>query len=198
MLLLSKKHIRQAVTMRELIEANKTAFSMLSARKIEVPLRTSIRSQNGGAFLFMPSYASELGAAAVKIVGFFPENVSRGLLTNPGQVLLIDGETGYIQAVLDGGTVTQLRTGAASGAAFDLLAKKDCVKGALIGTGGQAAAQLEAMLTVRPLKEVCVFSRSRENCRAFTERMQAELSRFPTEIRTADSAEDCVRDGTPI
>ena len=68
----------------------------------------------------------------------------------------------YVIAMLDGTYVTQLRTGASSGAAFDLLAKKDCKKGAMIGTGGQAATQLEAMLAARKLEEVKIFDLNEE------------------------------------
>ena len=80
-----------------------------------------------------------------------------------------------MEAVLDGTYVTQLRTGAATGAAFDLLAKKDCRVGALIGTGGQAATQLEAMVTVRDLEEVRVYDMNPERTKAFAEQMNEEL-----------------------
>ena len=71
--------------------------------------------------------------------------------------MLADANTGMFVAMLDGLCVTQLRTGASSGAAFDVLAKKECYKGAMIGTGGQAAAQLEAMLVARQLEEVWIY-----------------------------------------
>ena len=81
--------------------------------------------------------------------------------------------------MLDGTYVTQLRTGAASGAAFDVLAKKDCRIGALIGTGGQAPTQLEAMMAARKLEEVRVYDlnleRTKEFCRPYaggTERLR--------------------------
>ena len=117
----------------------------------------------------MPAYAPELDAAAMKVIDIFPHNVDNGKMTSPAQVMLIDGKDGYVIALLDGTYVTQLRTGASSGAAFDLLAKKDCKRGALIGTGGQAATQLEAMLAARKLDEVTSMQRDvrrlRNRCR---------------------------------
>lgn len=95
-------------------------------------------------------------------------------MTSPAQTMLIDGKTGYVIAMLDGTYVTQLRTGASSGAAFDLLGKKECKKGAMIGTGGQAAAQLEAMLAARKLEEVKIFDLNEERCKAFAEEMQKD------------------------
>ena len=131
--------------MKEAVEADKEAFRLFSEGKSVVPLRTNISApKHDGAFLFMPSYVEEMDCSAIKIVNVFPKNIDKGLPSTPAQVLLIDGTTGVVVSVLDGTYVTQLRTGAASGAAFDVLARKDAKKGALIGTGGQAATQLLA------------------------------------------------------
>jgi len=146
MLLLSKEDIKSVITMKDMIEADKQAFKMVVDGTVDTPLRTVINGKYDGAFLFMPAYAPELDAAAMKVINIFPHNIDNNLMTSPAQTMLIDGKTGYVIAMLDGTYVTQLRTGASSGAAFDLLGKKECKKGAMIGTGGQAAAQLEAML----------------------------------------------------
>ncbi|MGH2208199.1 ornithine cyclodeaminase family protein, partial [Enterococcus faecalis] len=71
--------------------------------------------------------------------------------------IVLDPDTGMVSACLDGNYLTPLRTGAVQGAATELLGKKDAKIGALIGTGGQAQSQLEAMLTVRKLEEVRIF-----------------------------------------
>ena len=81
----------------------------------------------------MPAYVEEMDTASLKIINIFPHNIDQGIPSSPAQVLLIDGTTGLVTAVLDGTYVTQLRTGAASGAAFDVLAKKDCRIGASSG-----------------------------------------------------------------
>ena len=141
MLLLSKEDIRKVVTMADIIEGNKVAYKSVVDGEVENPLRTVIPGKYDGSFVFMPAYAPGLDAAALKVVDIFPHNPEQGLKTSPAQVLLIDGKTGYISAILDGTYVTEARTGAASGAAFDILGKKECRKGAMIGTGGQAACQ---------------------------------------------------------
>ncbi len=198
MILLNREDIKSVVTMDDMIEAVKTAYKMSVDGTVETPLRTVINGKYDGSFLFMPSYAPELDAAAVKVVDIFPNNVEQGLMTSPAQVLLIDGKTGYVIAILDGTYVTQIRTGASSGAAFDLLAKKDCKKGALIGTGGQAAAQLEAMLCARKLEEVRIYSRNAENCQAFVERMKEELASYGTKFIAAASSDECIEDADLI
>lgn len=195
MLLLSKEDIKKAFSMQDAIEANKLAFRLATEGTIDVPLRTVIGAPTeGGSFIFMPAYDASVRAASVKVVNIFPRNAEKGLMTAPGQILLCDGETGYITALLDGAYITQLRTGAASGAAFDLLAKKECRIGAMIGTGGQAAEQLEAMICARKLEEVRIFSRNRERCLAFCERMKEELASYGTRFVAAESADEAVDD----
>ena len=134
----------------------------------------------------------------MKVINIFPHNIDNGLMTSPAQVMLIDGKTGYVIAMLDGTYVTQLRTGASSGAAFDLLAKKDCKKGAMIGTGGQAATQLEAMLAARKLEEVKIFDLNEERCKAFAEQMQEELASYGAKILPAASSDECIEDADLI
>lgn len=177
MLLLSRQDIDRVFSMADAIQADKDAFRLAAEGKIETPLRTVIReARHDGAFLVMPSYAPDRDAAAVKLINIFPQNRQQGRNTAPAQVLLMDGTTGALLALLDGTRVTQLRTGASSGAAFDLLGRKDARIGGLIGTGGQAAAQLEAMLTVRALEEVLIYSRDAARCRAFCAAMTRQLA----------------------
>lgn len=142
----------------------------------------------------MPSYVEDMDCSAIKIVNVFPKNIDKGLPSTPAQVLLIDGTTGVVVSVLDGTYVTQLRTGAASGAAFDVLARKDAKKGAMIGTGGQAATQLEAMMAVRDLEEVKVYDLNQERLQAFVEKMNEELAAYGTKVVAAVSADDAVED----
>ncbi|MBP1744702.1 MAG: ornithine cyclodeaminase family protein [Firmicutes bacterium] len=151
-----------------------------------------------GAFLFMPAYVADLDTASIKIVNIFPKNIDKGMPSAPAQVLLVDGTNGLITAVLDGTYVTQLRTGAASGAAFDLLARKDAKKGALIGTGGQAAAQLEAMMVARRLEVVKVYDLNLERTKEFAARMQEELKAYGTRVEAAESSDEAIEDADLI
>lgn len=199
MLLLSRKDIKKVFTMKDAIETNKECFKLFSEGKSEVPLRTTIQAPNhNGVFLFMPSYVEELDAAGLKVVNIFPENVKENLPTAPAQVLLIDGKTGIVTAILDGTYVTQLRTGASSGAAFDLFAIKDAKIGALIGTGGQAATQLEAMMVARELDEVRIFDLDEKRRQAFVNEMQEELKCYNTKIVEATSSDNAIENADII
>ena len=195
MLLLSREDIKKVFSIQDAIEADKKAFTLVADKKCDSPLRTNIQAPKyDGCFLFMPAYIEEMDTASLKTVNIFPHNIDNGLPTSPAQVLLIDGKTGIVTAVLDGTYVTQLRTGASSGVAFDLLAKKDCRIGALIGTGGQAATQLEAMVAVRNLEEVRVYDLNYERTASFAARMQEELKAYGTKITAVSSSDEAIDD----
>ena len=193
MLLLSREDIKKVFTIKDAIEADKKAFQLVVEGKCDAPLRTNIQApKHDGCFLFMPAYVEEMDTASLKIINIFPHNIDNGIPSSPAQVLLIDGNTGIVTAVLDGTYVTQLRTGAASGAAFDVLARKDARIGALIGTGGQAATQLEAMMAARNLEEVRVYDMNYERTQDFADRMQEELKDYGTKIVAVRSSDEAV------
>lgn len=199
MLLLSKEDIRKVFSMKDAIEADKDAFRIFTEGKSAVPLRTNIPVQkHDGALLFMPAYVEDLDCGSLKVVNIFPQNINKGIPSAPAQVLLIDGTNGIVIAILDGTYVTQLRTGAASGTAFDLLARKDSKKGALIGTGGQATTQLEAMIVARNLESVKVYDLNLERTKAFVAKMQEELRDYRTKIEVAESSDEAIEDADLI
>ncbi|AJD30212.1 MULTISPECIES: ornithine cyclodeaminase family protein [Clostridium] len=199
MLILTAEDIKRVFTMRDAIEADKEAFRLYSTNKAEVPLRTNINiPKYKGTSLFMPGYVEELDTAGIKIVSVFPENPKLGKPAVPAQMILLDGKTGEISAIMDGTYLTQLRTGASAGAATDILAKQDSKIGALIGTGGQALCQLEALLSARNLKVVKVYSRNIEKVKAFVEEAKEKLGHYGTEIIGVDSSDEAIENADVI
>ena len=196
MILLTREDIKKVFTMKDAIEADKKCYKQFSEGKFQVPLRAVISSKDGN-YLFMPAYNEEMGAAGLKIVNIMPGNPAKGLPASIGQVLLIDGETGQVIALMDGTYVTALRTAAASGAAFDLFAVKDAKIGAIIGTGSQAMCQLEAMLAARPLKEVRIAARNFEKTKKFVEQARKELADYDVEIIACEDTNAAV-DGADV
>jgi ornithine cyclodeaminase len=191
MLLLNRDEIKKVFSMYDAIEADKECYKAFSEGKFDVPLRAVING-SAGNFLFMPAYNEEMKAAGLKIVNIMPGNPAKGLPASIGQVLLIDGETGVVKAMMDGTYITALRTAAASGAAFDLFGLKDAKIGAMIGTGSQAMCQLEAMLSGRKLKEVRVAARNFEKTKAFAERAAMELGHYGAKVIPVIDANDAV------
>jgi ornithine cyclodeaminase len=199
MLLLSREDIKKVFSMKDAIAADKDAFRIFTQGKSDVPLRTNIPApKHEGTFLFMPAYVADLDCASLKIVNIFPKNIEKGIPSAPAQVLLVDGTNGLVTAVLDGTYVTQLRTGAASGAAFELLARKDAKKGALIGIGGQGATQLEAMIVARNLEEVKVYDLNLERTKLFVAKMQEVLKAYGTKIVAVESSDEAIEEADLI
>jgi alanine dehydrogenase len=166
--ILNAAEVREALPMGAAIAAMKAAFAQVARGEVSLPLRTQIDvTAHDGVALFMPAYAAGSDALAVKAVAVYPENPRLGLPTIHGVVLVFDAATGRPVALLEGGTLTAIRTGAASGAATDLLARRDARVAAIIGSGVQARTQLEAICTVRSIEEVRVFSIDRAEAERF-------------------------------
>lgn len=185
--------------MRDAIEADKKAFVMQARGQCECPLRSSFTIEKGGGqTLFMPAHVRGLDATGVKIVSVFTGNPLKGKPAVPATMILLDDECGEVQAIIDGTTLTQMRTGALSGAATELLARADASIGALFGTGGQAAYQLLAMLTARRLKEVRVFDVDEKRRSAFVEAQSAVAAGFGATLVAAQRPEEAVKDADVI
>src|SRR5512146_2414410 len=147
MLVLTAGDVRRALPMNEAIEAMKNAYAALSSGTAVVPLRTRLPLPDSEALsLFMPAYvhSPDGQALAIKVVSLFPTNPARGLAYIQAAVLVFDPATGQAIALLEGSSLTAVRTGAASGAAIDLLARPNSKTVAVFGAGVQGRTQLEA------------------------------------------------------
>lgn len=194
MLILNATEVRQALPMAECIEAMKQAYAALTAGKAEVPLRLRLPvAPNDGMSIFMPAFVNDESgqALAVKIVSLFNQNPARGLPLIQATVLVLDPETGAVQAVLEGGTLTAIRTGAGCGAATDILARQDARKVAIFGAGVQARTQLEAVCEVRDIETVWVYGREPHKMTEFASEMAGQ-GRIPKDIRPAASPEEAL------
>jgi ornithine cyclodeaminase len=196
---LKQADMKAVFSMKDAIQADKDALELYSRGKSNVPLRVNIDvPEFEGQSLYMPGYAAGANALGVKIVSAYPKNIEKGLTSVPATMVLVNNETGEVCALMDGTYLTRIRTGAVAGAATDVLARKDSGIFALFGTGGQAETQLEAVLTVRPIKEVRVFDISSERAADFASRMTGAFgSQFGVRIVPAKSAEEAI-DGADI
>lgn len=200
MLLLSREDILSIFTMRDAIEADKKAFVLHTEGKAVVPLRINIETESkSGQCMFMPAYVGgDLNMAGVKLVSYFPSNMEKGLPVVPATVPLIDGTTGLVTAIIEGTTLTQIRTAAISGAATELLSNPDSRVGALFGTGGQGAAQLEALMTVRKLEEIRIFDAIAGRSAAFVDKNRVLADRFGVRLVDASTPKTAVTDADVI
>lgn len=195
MLVLTETDVRRAIGMPEAIETARVAYRAIASGEAQVPPRAVLRPDGGSVGLVMPAYVPSAGGYGVKFVSVTPGNRQRGLPVTVGAVLLVDPETGVPLALMDGTFLTALRTGAGTGAATDALARPDARTVALIGTGSQADAQLEAVLHVRPIEHALVCSRSFERAESFCRRHDGRPNSEgrPVRCQPVPRAEDAVR-----
>ena len=198
-MVLTANEVRQALPMSEAIDAVKEAYRALSGGRAEVPLRLSLPvAPHDGVSLFMPAFVGgEEEALTVKVVSVFPHNPERGMPTIYAVVLVLEPDTGRPIALLEGGTLTALRTGAASGAATDVLARPDSRVLAVFGAGTQGRTQAEAVCTVRPIERVWVYDISRKRAEAFAAEM-AGFGAIPQDVRVAETPREAVREADVI
>jgi len=190
---LRREDVQQAISMTQAIEAVKGAFAQLSGGRANVPLRTQLPvPQHDGVTLFMPAYLEETNSLAVKIVSVFPNNLDQGLPTIHALVIVVDAATGQPIAAVDGTYLTALRTGAASGAATDLLARSDAQQVAIFGAGTQGRTQLQAACEVRQVAKVWVYDTVRARAEQYAAEMRQKGGKIPTNIEVADSPADAV------
>jgi alanine dehydrogenase len=201
-ILLTEADVRTLVAMDDLIETMEAALAEYSAGQVAQPLRTvlqvarstSVEQQPMAVFGVMPAAMPSRPALGTKLVTVFAANTERGLPTHLATIVLLDPETGALQALMDGRYITEARTAAASAVSVKHLATKDAGVLALIGSGVQARSHLEAIERVRRLRDVRVWSRTAANRDAFVREMGP---RTGAAIRAAATVEDAV-DGADI
>ncbi|NPA07332.1 MAG: ornithine cyclodeaminase family protein [Chloroflexi bacterium] len=197
--ILGREDVRAALPMRDAIDAMKRAYAAYSSGQAQVPLRTRVDvPAHQGLALFMPAYvAGEEEALALKAVTVYNQNPARGLPLIHAGVLVLEPQTGQVRGLLEGGTLTAIRTGAASGAATDVLARPDSRVLAVFGAGTQARSQIEAVCTVRPIERVWIYDVNRGRAEALA-RDIAGQGPVPRDVRVAESPQQAVAEADVI
>ncbi len=149
-----------------------------------LPIRSVVPVGGANLMGVMPGRLAEPDCFGIKLVSLFPGNVAAGFSSHLGLVMLFEPEHGRPVALMDAGEITAIRTAAASGLATRLLARKGAGDLAILGAGEQARSHLEAMLAVRPLRRVRVWSHRPASAEAFA---IAEGKRLGIAIETAPS-----------
>jgi ornithine cyclodeaminase/alanine dehydrogenase-like protein (mu-crystallin family) len=187
----TEEDVRKSLTMPAAIQAVRDALIQLSAGAAQVPGRTSLEiPEFRMTALVMPAYLPKARRIGLKLISLGEDNPSRGYPTAQAVAVLMDARNGTPLAVLDASYLTALRTGAASGAATDALARRDARVAAVFGCGVQGRTQLEAIAAVRPLRRAYAFDVRPEAAAAFASEMSRELA---LEVEAATSA-DVLRD----
>jgi ornithine cyclodeaminase len=192
-LILTQPEIRKLLPMRDCMDLVADALAALARGEAINPLRRGMKLADGESLIgMMPGAIASPPAPSViglKVVSVFPQNHGTRYDSHQGVVMLFDEKNGVPRAILDASEITAIRTAAASGVATRLLAREDAGDLALLGTGVQARAHLEAMLLARRVRRVRVFGLNAASSRAFAD---SESRRHGVKIDVADSARAAV------
>src|SRR5258707_14770318 len=186
---LDEDRIRGLLRWDQLIAAMEAALADFSLGRVRQPARNMLTIEEGKRYLgIMPAVAAD--AMGAKLVSFYPQNAATGLPTHMAMIVLFSPQTGEPLAVLDGRLITEMRTAAVSAAATKYLAPPEAQVLALLGSGVQAQAHLEALTHLHRYDEIRVWSRTPEHAAHF-----AAAHRGVTVARSAEAA---VRDADVV
>ncbi|MBI4197769.1 MAG: ornithine cyclodeaminase family protein [Chloroflexi bacterium] len=190
-LLLDRATIQGLLNMKQAVSIMERAFAELSSGSVDMPQRIAMPDpQQGGLALFMPAHLKGMGAFGIKNVTVYRNNPARhNLPTTLATITLLNPQTGEALAIMDGGYITAMRTGATSGVATKYMARQDASVAGILGMGVQARTQLAGVCAVRPMKRaVCFSTDDSQQQKAFVEDMGMELgiaidlARSPQEV----------------
>ncbi|MDF1559578.1 MAG: hypothetical protein P1P83_05160 [Bacteroidales bacterium] len=177
MRIIKAAEIKQHYSMKQAIDAMVQAFSSLSSGECYVPGRVVTRLPASELLmLFKPAFVEKDKKVTVKFITQRENSSIQGIPSIQGIVMVIDTVTGEIISIMDGGYITALRTGAASGLATRFLAGKDAHTLALFGCGAQGKTQVEAVLCERDIKRILIFDINRNRASRFAEELQGEYN----------------------
>jgi ornithine cyclodeaminase/alanine dehydrogenase-like protein (mu-crystallin family) len=170
-LVLSDREVRELLDMESCIDAMADVLAALHRQELSMPLRFIFRpASSPGLMGFMPAHRS--GATplySLKEIVISPGNSANEIDPHQGAVLLHDGETGELIALLNASAITEIRTAAVSALATRLLSRPESKTVAVLGAGVQGRSHIEAMRSVLPEAEVRLWSRGTDRARALAD-----------------------------
>ena len=182
---LDEERVARLLSWETLIPAMETALAEFSQGRVLQPVRQMLTIEEDKRYLgIMPAVARE--AMGLKLVSFYPGNAGSEIPTHMAMILLFRAETGEPLAVMDGRLITEMRTAAVSAAATKYLMPPESRVLALLGSGVQANAHLEALSHLHPYDEIRVWSRTPEHAARFAATHGATATSLETAVRGAD------------
>lgn len=159
--LLSRDDIAHRVSMADAVDAVEVVYRAHGEGRVEMPAKITLDIRRFGLNAWhnaMPGFVEPLGAAGIKWAGGYADNPTHhGLPYVMATIVLQDAPTGYPLAIMEGGLITNLRTGASAAVCAKYLARRPIDRVAFIGAGVQAACALEALSILVPPRSVAAF-----------------------------------------
>lgn len=185
--------VRKHLTAKACISVMRQALADLENGTYSQPPRMICIMPNTAKFGFMPAYVGEYFGA--KVLNAYGPNEGTEYPSHIGYVMLFESEHCTVAGLVDATSITEIRTGAVSAVATDLLARKDAHRLAFIGAGAQARSHLAAIREVRTITEVSVYDIRPESARRFCREME-EAYHIP--VTVCGSVREAVKDADII
>ena len=178
MLILNAKDVESCIDMDEAIAASREALGLLVQGRAEIPVRhhIGVADDNPSVSLYMPGFVPDLDVLGLKIATLMTPNPGRGMPTTPCVIVLVNPNTGFLDALIEATWLTNVKTGGGTGVATDLLAREDAEVYAVLGAGSIAYHQVEGVLTVRPkITSVLLWNRTRDRAEELAASLRSGL-----------------------
>jgi ornithine cyclodeaminase len=200
MLVLSEEDVREVLDMDSCIGAMEDVLAALERDELTMPLRFVVRSGGEQLMGLMPAHrGGQAPLFSLKEIVIAPGNSARGLDPHQGAVLLHDGETGVLQAVVNASAITEIRTAAVSAVATKLLARPGARTVAILGSGVQGRSHAVAMRSVIDDAELRIWSRTPAHAEALALESHAVVCQTVDEaLDGADVICTCTSSRDPI
>jgi ornithine cyclodeaminase len=183
MLIISHSQVRKLLPMKDCMGVVREALSGLARGEGVQPLRAGFRlPDRQGVLAWMPGSLAAGRPFGIKVLSVVDNPDELGVDSHQGGVMIFDPASGSPLALCEAGAITAVRTAAVSALATDRLARKDATSLAILGAGTQARSHIEAMLEVRPVSHIRVWSRNADKVRFFAEE-QAKLHSVAVEAQ---------------
>lgn len=174
-LILSRSEIVSLMRRADWLAAAEAGFQAAGEKRVEAPPPLAIHGANGAFHAKAAGLRGERHFVALKLNGNFPGNPDRlGLPTIQGAILLCDGASGAVLAIMDSIEVTLRRTAAATALAARFLARPDSATVLICGCGAQVIAQLDALRDILPIRRCLAWDRDLERASDFAGFASAE------------------------
>ena len=188
---INKETVASLLSMEECISVMEKTFRSLASGNCVQPLRPLMwLPDKTGLLGMMPGYAGDIDVMGIKVISVFPKNKNFGYSSHQGVVVLFETKNGRPLCMADADEITAIRTAAASAVATNVLARKNAETLSIIGSGIQAARHIEAMLLVRKIKKITVWSRNETHATQLAGKVSAKNK---IDITIAKDPEGAVR-----
>ncbi len=190
MLILNHSQVRELLPMRDCMEVVGKALSDLARDEGVQPLRSGfLIPDRQGVLAWMPGSLAVGQPFGIKVLSVVDNPGELGVDSHQGGVMIFDPANGTPLALCEAGAITAVRTAAVSALATDRLARRDAATLAVLGAGTQARSHIEAMLEVRPITRVRVWSRNPAKVREFAKQ---ESERHGVAVDAASDVDSAV------